>query len=41
MPSSVFNTKLFLQFFLYTTLNKKKKVKLKSKLSTLDNKYKS
>ena len=43
MPSSVICTKLFLQFFLYSTVNKKEwiKLKLKLKLSTLDNKYKS
>ena len=41
MPSSVICAKLFLQFFLYSTVNKKEKIKLKSKLSTLDNKYKS
>ena len=41
MPLSVICTKLFLQFFfLYSTVNKKRN-KLKLKLSTLDNKYKS
>ena len=41
MPSSVICTKLFLQFFLYSRVNKKEWIKLKLKLSTLDNKYKS
>ena len=39
MPSSVTCTKLY--NILYSAVNKKEQIKLKSKLSTLDNKYKS